>query len=126
MSSRALARAIGASSAYISQVERNEIKVPSLRILQEMARVLQVELADLIAATGETLYEDLNLPPDPRLLALSKQLGEQNDLASIVELWPMLTEADRSSIYQAVADLARLRQLIAEARQTASEKNTET
>lgn len=126
LSSRAVARAAGVSPAYIGQVERGEIKVPSLRVLQALSRILDVEIARLIEASGGVPPEDLTYPPDARLVELTEQLIRQPELANIVELWPMLAEADRTSIYRAVSDLARLRKLIAEARQAVGEESTET
>ncbi|MEO7862839.1 MAG: helix-turn-helix transcriptional regulator [Nitrospirales bacterium] len=48
LSQRALAKRVGVSDAYITQLERRERTNPSLRVLRKLAKALKTTVAELV------------------------------------------------------------------------------
>jgi XRE family transcriptional regulator of biofilm formation len=67
-----LAKKAGISKSYLSNIERNLNKNPSIQVLKNISNVLGVDLVSLIQ--NETIMEDLL--PNKELIELANELKE--------------------------------------------------
>lgn len=126
-----LARAVGVTSAYLSNVEHGK-RVPSPSLMEELARALSVKVEDLWdsdavipkdeADRGIILEynrgEDrlrLVLPPTPRSYALAADKAAEwdrpfsADLRRVIEAWDALSGSARKKILSICEEVAGLK-----------------
>ena len=74
ISQRQLAKESGVSFAYIQQLEKEEKKNPSIDILNKLASALKIDVADLIFADEDRIYNQKDIDA---LSEESKKFGER-------------------------------------------------
>ncbi|MEA2575047.1 MAG: Helix-turn-helix domain [Chloroflexia bacterium] len=108
LSLRDVAQAAGISHSLVSRIERNEVRVPGLAVLQALSGVLEIELDKLLMAAGIKPEASLRVVPDVQALALASELSSDPMLGRFVRAWRRLPDRDRERLARVAADLADL------------------
>jgi transcriptional regulator with XRE-family HTH domain len=94
---RQVEEAIGISNAYLSQLENNKIKKPSLNFLYKLGNLYGVELDDLLVAAGIVHRQDLSGSSNVRPLTLDGLTITEKEQAQLMEYLQFLRSKKRIS-----------------------------
>lgn len=101
LSQAELARRCNLSRAYINALESGNVKEPSARTLGLLARALEIDIMEILEATGTVRISDRSGITDEAQLALylrrERELSEQS-IRSILHLISLYEMGDRQGI----------------------------
>lgn len=122
LSINALAKQAGLSHTYVSDIERGEVKQPSIRVIAALATALGTTIEELLTAAGLHSITNLGLASHTEAeqqrthsegtgaeVVTSEALGQDPRLFGVSAAWVDLQEGDREIIYNAAIILRELR-----------------
>ena len=107
LSTREMGKAANVSHSYVSRVERGEICLPALPVLQAFSAVLRLDLNTLLEA-ADVGVKNVSFPLDPHSAEILSSVGNDPKLADLVDAWSHLPEEERESLLKAATSLASL------------------